>query len=194
MKNAIKIGIIGALLALGAVTQSNAQQVVQNLSINLTAYSSTNGTTVRAFHITTRDVIRYFVGTNVPNGHLLLVSPAGPPITSDNLGVFLRITQGTETVLEVPSPDSFNIFQDSSTATIAGSRITTRASNRFSIDFGGFHAELQGFTTWNASSQTPGGQGSFSSSVNGWSTVDDVTQALSPTKGTISGSAARLAP
>jgi hypothetical protein len=59
-------------------------------------------------------LIGYFAGTNVPNGHLYLVTPMGnvPGVLGD-LNGFLRITSGTTTVLEIPSPGQFNIYQDS---------------------------------------------------------------------------------
>src|SRR5256885_13752829 len=159
MKKTVRMVIVSLMVMTGAAC-ADAQEVVQNLSISLTVYNETNGI-VRPVHVSTRDIIRYFAGTNVPGGKLLLVSPAGPPATSDNLGASLRVTGNDGIVIDISSPVSFNLFQDFSTVTQTSSRTTTYALNRFSIDFGGFHAELQGLSTWSANASTPGGEGSF---------------------------------
>jgi len=175
-------------MVVSGVLCARAQEVVQPLSISLTVYNQTNGI-VRPIHISTRDIIRYFAGTNVPGGKLLLVSPAGSPATSDNLGASLRITGNNDTVIDISSPVSFNLFQDFSTVAQTISRTTTYALNRFSIDFGGFHAELQGLSIWSANATTPGGEGSFRSTVNGQCIIDGISSGNTPCQGTITGAA-----
>jgi hypothetical protein len=72
-----------------------------------------------------------------------------------------------------------------------GNHSSVHAVNRFSIDFGQFHSELAGFSTWNITSRTvagvdTGGTGAFVSNVNGVATVDGVTASGVPTQGSIS--------
>jgi hypothetical protein len=184
MKQLTKIAVIGMLLVLGAIKQGSAQ-TIQPLSVSLTAYNP-SGSTVQRVRITTKDVIRSFASTNVPRGQLVLVVPAGGADTNGNLNAFIRIMSGTTVVQEVPSPASFNIFQDSAAVDTRGTRTTIYALNRFSIDFGTLHAELQGFSTWTASRASQG-LGSFHSTVNGAGTVDDVTGTGVPMSGTITG-------
>ncbi len=191
MQKALKIAVIGLLVGLGAVKQGSAQTLVQSLNINLTAYDQPTPTTVKMIRITTKDAVRFFLGTNVPNAQLLLVTPQGNAAgTIGNLNAFLRITSGNTIVTDIPSPDTFNLFQDFASIRVAGTRTTSYAINRFSIDFGGFHAELQGFSTWSIVQRTQGGvdlsgSGSFSSAVNGRGTADGVTQTDVPMQGTI---------
>src|SRR5205807_2297661 len=129
-------------------------------------------------HLSTASIIKLFASTNVPGGKLWLVSPAGPPATQDNLGASLRITGNGGIVIDISSPVSFNLFQDFSAVTQTGSRTMTYALNRFSIDFGEFHAELQGLSTWSANATTPGGEGAFHSTVNGECVIDGVTSEI----------------
>ena len=181
------------LFILGTALQSHAQNLIQSLYVNLTAYDTVSNRTIR---IGTAAMIRYFAGTNVHNGHLYLVTPTGnPPGSIGDLNAFLRITSGAitsggTTVLEIPSPAEFNLFQD--TAALRTNRliISTHALNRFSIDSGSVRAELQGFSTWSIS-QSPfkgedvSGTGSFVSNVNGWIGIFNVTQPMVPVKGFI---------
>jgi hypothetical protein len=180
---------------MSAALSGNAQTVlVQPLSVSLIAYDQASETSVLAIRVTTKDFIRFLTGTTVPSAQLWLVTPTdGPgPTTLDNRNAFLRITSGRAVFAEVPSPDSFNIFQDFAAATIRGSSISVHGTDRFSIDFGGFHAELQGATTWSASHRLVSGvdtsaSGSFRSTVNGNGTIDGVTPGNVPMSGTISG-------
>ena len=160
MRNAITAILVGFLGFVAANSKSNAQNVVQNLNIGLTVYN--HNATVRSLHISTRDIIRCFVGTNAPGSKLLLVMPENPsPDSSNNMGAFLRVTFNDGSSMDVSSPVSFNLFQASSTA--AGNHIY--AFNQFSIDFRQFHAEIFGLCTWTMSASNPGGQGSFHGSV-----------------------------
>jgi hypothetical protein len=172
----------------GTLVQSHAQNLVQSLSVSLTAYDTVGNRTLR---IGTKELIQSFMGTNVPNGHLYLVTPMGnAPGTTGNLNAFLRITSGATTVLEITSPDQFNLYQDAATLGTAGTTISAHALNRFSIDSGSVRAELQGISTWNISRALVNGvdlsgTGSFQSSVNGWITIYNVTQPAVPLSGTI---------
>ena len=186
MKDKIKIVVIGMLLIFGAAAQTSAQNLIQPFNVSLVAYDQVTGTSVRGVRLTTRDLIRLFVGTNVPAGRLWLVTPPGALGPNGNLNAFLRITSGITTVLEVPSPESFNVFQDSASVSMSGSRVTMLALNRFSFDFGGFHAELQGFSTWVG---TTGGRGSFVSTVTGQGAADGTTVTGGPMRGSVSGGA-----
>lgn len=188
MKKELRIVIGSVWLVLGMVAQSPAQHLVQSLEVQLTAYDTAGNRTI---HIGTKTLIRYFVGTNVPNGHLYLVTPVGnAPGTTDNLNAFLRISSGTTTVFEIPSPGEFNIYQDFAALRTNGSSITSHALNRFSIDSGSVRAELQGISLWTiARSPVNGadtsGTGIFKSSVNGWIAIYNVTQQSVPVRGTI---------
>ena len=179
---------------LGAVAPSHGQNLVQSLHVQLTAYDTAGSRTI---NISTATLIRYFVGTNVPNGHLYLVTPVGnAPGTTDNLHAFLRITSGATTVFEVPSPNEFNIYQDFAALRTNGPNITSHALNRFSIDSGSVRAELQGLSLWSISrGQVNGadtsGAGAFRSSVNGWMAIYNVTQPGVPVRGTIIASRPR---
>ena len=107
-----------------------------------------------------------------------------------NLNAFLRITSGTTTVLEISSPNEFNIYQDYAALRTNGAAISSRALNRFSIDSGSVRAELQGISTWSVprglvNGVDVSGTGSFQSAVNGWMAVYNVTQSVDPIKGTI---------
>ena len=186
MKQTLKIAIASALLALGIVANSSAQNLVQSLNVNLIAYDTGRSRTVV---IGTQQLIRYLVGTNVPGGRLYLVTRGGnAPGTLDNLNAFLRIKRGSTTIYEVTSPDHFNLYQDTA-ALRSGGRISL-AINRFSIDSGSVRAELQGFSTWAISHRIVNGvdlsgAGSFRSSVNGWIGIFDVTQPIVPVHGVI---------
>jgi hypothetical protein len=164
-----KTAILSMLIVIGAAVQLHAQNLVQNLTVSLTAYNPDNG---RAFVITTRDVIRNFIGTNVLGGQLQLVTPVGnAPGTTGNLNAFLRISQRNVVLMEINTPNQFNLFQDASALTTFGTAVISRAINRFSIDFGSLHAELQGFSTWTITTRLVGGNdvsgsGSFTSTVS----------------------------
>jgi hypothetical protein len=188
MKRKIRIVVAGVLFVLGTLVQSHAQYLVQSLNVSLTAYDTVSNRTVR---IGTKQLIQYFVGTNVLNEHLYLVTPIGnAPGSTGNLNAFLRIPSGATTVLEISSPDHFNLFQDSVAVRTSGTTISTHALNRFSIDSGSVGAELQGISTWNISQRLVNGvdvsgTGSFQSNVNGWITLSNVTQPQVPVSGYI---------
>ena len=184
-------------MLLGTAVQSHAQNLIQTLSVSLTAYDTLGNRTIR---IGTRELIQYFAGTNLPNGHLYLVTPMGnvPGITGD-LNAFLRITSGTTTVLEILSPNQFNLFQDAAALRASGMTIYSRALNRFSIDSGSVRGELQGISTWSISralvnSVDVSGTGSFQSIVNGWITIYNVTQPVVPVSGSIVASRPKPGP
>jgi hypothetical protein len=162
-------------------------QVQQSLSVSLTIYNENNGV-VRAVHLSTKDIIQYYVGTNVPGGKLWLVMPFDPspdPGANDNLGAFMRITGNGGLVFDTTSA-YFNVYQHSSSQ--SGNHIT--AWNQFSFDFGGFAAEVYGTATWSRSSNGAGGQGSFHCSVSGMANIGD---GQFPCTGSISGGSPRIA-
>src|SRR5436190_2901948 len=104
MKQTQKSVIASALLILGLVANSSAQNLVQSLNVNLVAYDTGSGRTIR---IGTPQLIRYFLGSNVFGARLLLVTPSGnAPGTVGNLGAFLRIKKGSSTLYEISSPDN----------------------------------------------------------------------------------------
>jgi hypothetical protein len=180
--------VISLLLSIAITAQLHAQNLVQNLSVSLQGFNTQNQ---KLMVITTSDVIRYFIGTNVSGGQLQLVTPTGnPPGTVGNLNAFLRVRKNGTTLVEVPSPDNFNLFQDAAVHIPPGYIGNWRAINRFSIDFAYLHAELQGYSIWTIGN-TLSGSGSFTSSVNGYVTVDGVTL-FSPMHGTITASAPKL--
>jgi len=190
MKLKTATAVIGVLLLIGTA-QSQAQNLVQTLKVSLVGYNNETG---RAFSINTADVIRYFMGTNIPGGQLQLVTPVGnPPGSTGNLNAFLRVAQRGVPLLDVTSPTQFNLFQDTAVVVTKNATDISRAINRFSIDYGYLHAELEGFSTWKIRT-TPlngndvSGSGSFTSTVNGTATVDGVTS-FSPVRGTITASA-----
>lgn len=197
MKRKIRIAVAGVLSILATVGQCHAQYLAQSLYVNLTAYDTVSNRTVK---IGTKALIQYFVGTNVTNGQLYLVTPMGnAPGATGDLNAFLRITSGATTVLEIPSPTQFNLFQDVAALKTNGMTISTRALNRFSIDSGSVRAELQGISTWNISQilvngVDVSGTGSFQSSVNGWIGIYNVTQPVVPISGTIVASRPKPGP
>jgi len=186
MKIGMRSWIAGLMMFLGTMG-TGWSQVQQSLSISLTVYNETNDT-IRAVRVTTRDIIRNFVGTNVPGGKLWLVMPTDPsPNTraNDNIGAFMRITGNGGLVFDTTTSD-FNLYQHSSSA--AGNSI--RAWDQFSFDFGGFAAEVYGTATWTRSSRGPGGQGSFHCTVSGTANVGN---GAFPCTGAISGGSVRIA-
>ena len=211
MKN-IGIALLSAALVMGAACHGIAQNAVQTLSFTLVAYDQPTPTTTRQVRFTSKDIIRYFIGTNVSGGQLLLVTPiaSGAQTNTGNMNAFLRIVKGNTTLMEVPTPDSFNFFQDGVSTSSRGGVVTSFATDRFSIDFQEFHAELQGFTTWSSGRQTHivvlgspliltkpsnpavSGIGSFSSTLSGTGTIDEVTQFGVPIQGTVTGGTPKL--
>jgi hypothetical protein len=185
------------LLLLGAITPSHAQNLVQSLKVSLTAYDTVDGHAIR---IGTSQLIQHFMGTNVPNGHLYLVTPvANPPGTIGNLNAFLRITSGTNTVWEISSPNMFNIYQDYAALKPKGNVVSAHALNRFSFDTGYVRGELQGLSTWNiktglVNGMDLSGTGSFVSTVNGWMSIFNVTQDSVPVSGYISAGSPKAGP
>lgn len=197
MKRKTKIAAAVVLFILGTLLPGHAQYLVQPLNVSLTAYDTVGNRTIR---IGTRELIQYFAGTNVPNGHLYLVTPVGNAAGAiGNLNAFLRITSGTTTVLEISSPNEFNIYQDYAALRTNGAAISSRALNRFSFDSGSVRAELQGISTWSVprglvNGVDVSGTGSFQSAVNGWMAVYNVTQTVDPIKGTITAGRPRPGP
>lgn len=197
MKSKTKIAAAGVLLMLGTLLPSHAQHLVQSLNVSLTAYDTVGNRTIR---IGTKELIRYLAGTNVPNGHLYLVTPVGNAAgTLGNLNASLRITSGTTTVLEITSPNEFNVYQDYAALRTNGAAISSRALNRFSIDSGSVRAELQGLSTWKIprgliNGADASGTGSFQSAVNGWIAIYNVTQSVDPIKGTIVAGSPKASP
>ncbi len=188
MKKQIKITIASALLVLLTGASSPAQNLVQSLGVSLTGYDTVSNRTVK---IGTRELIQYLAGTNVANAHLYLVTPGGnPPGAIGNLNAFLRITSGTNTVLEITSPGQFNLYQDFAALKTNGLTTSSRALNRFSFDSGSVRAELQGLSSWHIS-QKPvngadvSGAGVFQSSVNGWIQIYNVNESAMPVGGVI---------
>ena len=178
------------LFILATVVQSHAQNLVQPLSVNLVAFDTVGNQTIR---IGTQQFIRYLWGTNVPNGHLYLVTPApNAPGTTDALGAFLRITSGTTTLYEIPSGTEFNLYQDVAVLRTNRDIIYTHALNRFSFDTGYVRAELQGISTWTIwlapfKGVDVSGAGAFTSQVNGWADIYNGTHSIAPISGTIIG-------
>jgi len=178
----------GALFAFAGLLQGQAQNLVQPLTVNLTAYDSGDGHTIR---IGTAQFIKYLAGQDVPHGRLLLVTPSGnAPGTIGGLGAFLRITSGNTIILEIPSPSEFNVYQDVAALTTKGAKVSGQALNRFSIDSGSVRSELQGFSKWTINTnpvhgEDVSGTGTFMSKVNGWLQIVDVTQGTAVVTGTI---------
>src|SRR4051794_16274346 len=119
----IAIAVASAFLIFGVGASCHAQELVQSLSVNLTAFDGT-----KVIKIGTSRLIKYFVGTNVPNGRLQLVTPSGgnPPGTIGNLNAFLRIKSGSTIIYEIHSPDQFNLYQDAA-ALVGHSPISAHA-------------------------------------------------------------------
>jgi len=186
-KTEMKIAALAGMLLLGSIT-AHSHSVVQNLTVNLTAYDHVEA---RQIKITTKDLIRYFAQTNVPGARLLLVTPApNEPGTLGNLNAYLQVVKDGTVIVEVPSPDSFNVYQDFAAIRSSGTRTASRAIDRFSIDFGGLRGELQGFSTWSIS----GGSGAFVATVNGAIAIEGVTDDWIPAHGTISASSPKPGP
>jgi hypothetical protein len=194
MNRKLQLMVAGALFVFAGLLQGQAQNLVQPLTVNLTAYDSADGHAIR---IGTAQFIRYLTGSDVTKGRLVLVTPPGnTPGTIGALGSFLRITSGNTTVLEIPSPGEFNLYQDYAALTTRGSRTSGKALNRFSIDSGSVRGELQGFSTWTIRTEPVrgtdvSGTGTFASKVNGWLEITDVTQGTAVVTGTIAAGAPR---
>jgi hypothetical protein len=189
MKRKIKIAVGCALLILGTVAQSRAQNLVQSISVNLMLYDTASS---RNIVIDTQKFIYYLLGTNVPGAHLYLVSPGSgnAPGTIGAFNAFLRITRGSTTLLEIPNVSQFNIYQDVVALRTTGTTIHARAINRFSFDTGGVRAELQGISAWTirldlVNGADISGAGAFVSTVNGWMNVPGIIKDPAPVTGTI---------
>lgn len=189
MKKNLKGMICCAAVVLGMTAQSYAANLIQELTINLTIYDTVGN---RILYADTPTFIRYLMGTNVPNGHLYLVTPPGnSPGQTGALGSHLRITSGSTIVYQIPSVSQFNMYQDVSVLTPSGNvTYSFAAINRFSFDTGYVRAELQGISTWTFFSDvingvSLSGAGRFTSHVNGWINVYGVTHSESPASGTI---------
>jgi hypothetical protein len=204
------IALINAALLLGAATQSMAQNAIQTITFTLTAYNQPTPTITRLIRITNKDIINYFAGTNIAGAQLSLVTPVASGVLTNtgNMNAYLSITKGKNDLLDVPTPDSFNLFQDAVATSQQGSVTTAIGTDRFSIAFGNFQAELQGFTTWTTAknggrtlfpvfsagspSANATGAGSFTSTVSGEGTIDGVTNGSAPMQGTVTGSTPTL--
>jgi hypothetical protein len=188
MKKQNMIVIVLLTFILGMAGPSRAQEIIQSLNVNLTLYGAAGHGNIR---IGTKELIRHFTGTNVPNGHLYLVTPAGnTPGIIGNLNAYLRITQGQTTILEIHSPTEFNLYQDVAPLPSSGTPRLIRALNRFSIDSGSIRAELQGIGLWSVPRRAIGGvdvsgEGSFHCDVNGWISIFNVTESVAPARGII---------
>jgi hypothetical protein len=131
------------------------------------------------------------MGTDVLKGHLYLVTPMGnAPGTTCGLRAFLRITNGTNTVLEITSPTEFNVYKDVAALQTNGATISTLALNRFSIDSGSVHTELRGISTWKIFQKLVdgvdvSGTGLFQCGANGWVAIYNVAQEDVPVSGQI---------
>jgi hypothetical protein len=189
MKRILK-GIICCVAAvLGTVAQSQAANLIQELTVNLVIYDTVGN---RVLYADTPTFILFLMGTNVPNGHLYLVTPPGnSPGQTGALGAHLRITSGSTIIYQIPSVSQFNVYQDVSVLTPSGNLIYSFAAiNRFSFDTGYVRSELQGISTWTffpdtISGVSLAGAGRFTSHVNGWISVHGVTHSEAPTSGTI---------
>ncbi|HVM46560.1 MAG TPA: hypothetical protein VMU04_00965 [Candidatus Acidoferrum sp.] len=148
----IRIAAASALLALSATMQSHGQDTVQPLTITLTAYNPTGSGGVQLVRFTTKDEIRFLVGTNVSGGQLLLVMPISSGVISNtgNMNAYLEVTQNGNDILDVPTPDSFNLFQDSVVDNTSGRVTIAYGTDRYSTDYAEYHSELQAFNTWAA--------------------------------------------
>ena len=148
----IRIAAASALLALSATMQSHGQNTVQPLTITLTAYNPTGSGGVQLVRFTTKDEIRFLVGTNVSGGQLLLVMPISSGVISNtgNMNAYLEVTQNGNDILDVPTPDSFNLFQDSVVDNTSGRVTIAYGTDRYSTDYAEYHSELQAFNTWAA--------------------------------------------
>jgi hypothetical protein len=189
MKKILKGVICCAAVMLGIVTQSHAANLIQEMTVNLTIYDTVGN---RVLYADTPQFIRYLMGTNVPDGHLYLVTPPGnSPGETGALGSHLRITSGSRIIYQIPSVSQFNLYQDVSVLTPSGNvTYSFAAINRFSFDTGYVRAELQGISTWTffydvVNGVSLSGAGRFTSRVNGWINVYGVTHSISPTSGTV---------
>jgi len=197
---------MSAILALAGITTQCAAQsnLIQTLSVNLTLYNQTSSTdtssTAQLIRVNTKDLIQLFVGTNVPKGQLLLVTPPGnPPGTTGNLGATLRVMSGNTDIVDIPLLTGFDLFQNVAVVNVKGTHITSYAYNHFSFAFGNFAAEVLGYATWNIVEKTVdgidlSGSGAFSAAVNGQATITGVTQTDVPAQGTITAGAPKPGP
>ena len=196
MKRILKGTICCIAAVLGTIAQSQAANLIQELSINLVIYDTVGN---RVIYADTPTFIRFLMGTNVPDGHLYLITPPGnSPGQTGALGAHLRITRGSTTIYQIPSVSQFNLYQDVSVLTPSGNvTYAFAAINRFSFDTGYVRAELQGISTWTFFSDringvSLSGAGRFTSHVNGWINVYGVTHSEAPTSGTIFASKATV--
>jgi hypothetical protein len=184
MKTLSKALAVTGMAILGFAANSTAQ-VQQSISFSFTVYDQTdNG--VRVLRLNNKDVMESLAGTNVPGGHLWLVMPVTPGVDRNGtIGAFLRVTDAHGNVIARTTTRSFNIYQN--TASLTGNR--TYAWNGFSLSFGGLGAELYGTAIWSKSFRSPGGLGTFHSSVSGYCALGGITQGQRPCSGSISGGA-----
>jgi hypothetical protein len=186
----MRIAFVALLLFLATAAQIRAENLIQPLSVSLVAYDTVGN---RILSIGTQQFIRYLLGTNVADGHLYLVTPVGnSPGQTGALNGFLRITSGSTIIYEIPSISQFNLYQDVSVLSASGGGLlhASAAINRFSFDTGAVRAELQGISTWTIwNFRTNGvplwGAGAFTSHVNGWMNIYNVTHSEAPVSGTI---------
>src|SRR5262249_55659889 len=152
MNSVLKTAAV-ALAGLLAAMANGQAQVQQSISISLTV-NNQDGTGIRPFRISNKDIIANLVGTNVPGGKLLLVMPTNPtPDDSANIGAFLRVTDSHGNILADTTTDSFNIYQGTASHTAT----RTIAYDQFSFDIGNFGGEFYGQGTWTKSASGAGG-------------------------------------
>ena len=184
----LKRAILALVTLLAAAVAHSQTLVQQNVSISLTINSQVD-TGIQKIHIGNKEIIAKMVGTNVPNGRLLLVMPYNPvPDSAANIGAFLRALDAHGNIVGETTTDSFNIYQDPSSRT--GTK--TVACDSFSFDIGNFGAEIEGQGTWTKSNNGSGGQGSFHCNVSGPCVIIGTTDGYQPCSGSITGGSVRL--
>ena len=190
----MRMTVLVAFLSLGTIAQSAAQNLVQDLNVDLFLYKDVNNETIR---MGTPELITYLWGSPVADGHLYLVTPKrNVPGQIGALGAFLRITSGTKTVYNIPSVSQFNLYQDYAAKRSYPPALFFRTLNRFSFDTGAIRAELQGVSLWSIQ-QTPvngvdlSGAGAFTCTLSGWMQIYSVNPSPLVMRGTIIAGQAR---
>jgi hypothetical protein len=130
MKNMIKLGIVGVLLAVGLL-QTYAQtttQVVYNVTITLTGWGQATDTTVDPVTMTTKGLIAELAATKgitaTAKTKLVVISVAGN--TNAGPTFFLRdTTGGTNTDTDLTGVLSLDIIDDVHKVTTVGTKTAT---------------------------------------------------------------------